>query len=160
VSALHGYSPHCKPESPLSRVGGRIRIGGGYQSCSCAGSSLGFCYSSSTRYWRTVWFTCAASSNCSRGMRLSLLHWPRQAAIDRQVVPCTSPSSRQRHDLRKQLLEPCRFLESSMSIVGRCGVVRNLLIEPQPDKSNLRNVLHCASKTIGLAPTATVLVAG
>src|SRR5437773_8927777 len=57
----------------------------------------------------------------------------REAAIHRQVVPLhQSDFQTAGHDLLKQLLEQLRFLESSVPILRERGVVRNLLIEPQP----------------------------
>ena len=85
-------------------------------------SSVGFCCCSSTKYWRTVWFTCAASANCSRGIRLPLL------ALASTKLPSTDRLSRARvrlqtacHDLLKQLLEQLRLLEPSVPILReRC----------------------------------------
>src|ERR1700731_3261794 len=83
----------------------------------CVGSSTGFCISSSVRYSRTVRLTCAASANCSLGMRLSL------EAFASTKVPSTDSLSPLGHDFLEQLLEHSRFLEASMAILRKRGVM-------------------------------------
>src|SRR5438552_13975092 len=93
----------------------------------CTGSSVGFCCSISTKYWRTVWFTCAASANCSRGMRLALLALAstKLPSTERLSPPHQSHFHTLLHDLLKQLLEQLRLLKPSVPVLRECGVMRN-----------------------------------
>ena len=82
--------------SALVRIG-RIGIGGRYQ-CLLMHWLFGWILLLQFhRCWRTVCFTCVASANCSRGMRLSLLALAstKLPSTERRS-PLTSPASKQR----------------------------------------------------------------
>ena len=44
------------------------------------------------------------------------------------------------HDLLKQLLKQLRLLKPPVPVLGECGVVRDLLIEPQPGEPSPRQM--------------------
>src|ERR1700746_303852 len=65
------------------------------------GSSVGFCCSSSTKYWRTVWFTCAATAIMISGppaigiKQSTLLRHMASTKLPStdKCLPCASPTS-------------------------------------------------------------------
>src|SRR5215472_5510480 len=55
-------------------------------------------------------------------------------------LPFTNPAATQRVTIFKQLLKQIRFLESAMPVLGKCRVVRNLLIEAQSREQTPRQM--------------------
>jgi len=97
--------------------------------------SVGFCCSSSTRYWRRFGSLAAPSANCSAECGSPCWHWPpRSCQSTDRLSPRTRPASRNGLRSFQTVFEtsfdswnlPCDLRER--------GVVRNLLIETQARK--------------------------
>src|SRR5205823_11434771 len=100
---------------------GRIGIRGGYLILLMHGLFGGILLLQFDQVLDTVWFTCPASANCWRGMRLSLAAFAstKLPSTDR-CFPCTSPTSTHCFTICSNSSSnsfdssnrPCRFFEN------------------------------------------------